>query len=238
MGSDKYSPEEFAKLSPTKRFLAIKWWAGLIFAGFIALLLSLFLNSYLDKQQTAAYYAEQHLIASKCLAITTNKKDAALLFAYIETYYTGISTRTEKIEDFRKELSKGKSLDDIVKEDRATLPKFYDEEAYQRLFKSYEGLFDSYLNNWPEAGQVIPIDSHAGLIQNSFAAQKGAPPSVPNRIKENALTIILAVLALVYFGALVKTFFSSNPQNMSMAVDLVKTLTGFFIGVATSLITK
>ena len=50
------------------------------------------------------------------------------------------------------------------------------------------------------------------------------------------LAAILILLAIVYLGALYNLLFSPSPGSIEMATDLVKTLTGFYIGVATSMI--
>jgi hypothetical protein len=47
---------------------------------------------------------------------------------------------------------------------------------------------------------------------------------------------IFLVLGLVYFAGIFKLFFSSNSNQIETASDLVKTLTGFFVGAATGLL--
>jgi len=44
---------------------------------------------------------------------------------------------------------------------------------------------------------------------------------------------IFLVLGLVYFAGIYKLFFSGNSEQIDTASDLVKTLTGFFVGAAT-----
>ena len=47
---------------------------------------------------------------------------------------------------------------------------------------------------------------------------------------------IFLVLGLVYFAGIFKLFFSANSNQIDTASDLVKTLTGFFVGAATGLL--
>ena len=47
---------------------------------------------------------------------------------------------------------------------------------------------------------------------------------------------VFIILGLVYLAGIFKLFFSGNSEQLDTAADLVKTLTGFFVGVATSFI--
>lgn len=47
------------------------------------------------------------------------------------------------------------------------------------------------------------------------------------------MTGIFFVLSLVYLAGIVKLFFTKNANQVDTAADLVKTMTGFFVGAAT-----
>jgi hypothetical protein len=47
---------------------------------------------------------------------------------------------------------------------------------------------------------------------------------------------IFLVLGIVYIAGIYKLFFSDNSNQIEFASDLVKTLTGFFVGAATGLL--
>ena len=47
---------------------------------------------------------------------------------------------------------------------------------------------------------------------------------------------IFIILGIVYLAGIFKLFFSGNSDQVDTAADLVKTLTGFFVGVATGFI--
>jgi multidrug transporter EmrE-like cation transporter len=53
-------------------------------------------------------------------------------------------------------------------------------------------------------------------------------------IKNIIIFGVFSALGFVYFIAVFKVFFSKNPNNVDSATDLIKTLTGFFVGVGTS----
>ena len=52
--------------------------------------------------------------------------------------------------------------------------------------------------------------------------------------KEFVFKVILIVLAIVYAFVNYKVWFSSNPRNMAVAIDTLKTITGFWIGLGTA----
>ena len=88
-----------------------------------------------------------------------------------------------------------------------------------------------------EKSLVVTITEEDFIILNENAVtMEDLAIQLEKGAKENILSIVLGILGLVYVAALVKTFFSGNSQNMALAVDLVKTLTGFFIGVVTALV--
>jgi predicted RND superfamily exporter protein len=66
----------------------------------------------------------------------------------------------------------------------------------------------------------------------AYAAQGAPQESFTPRVM--IVTGIFIVLGLVYLVAIFKLFFSSNSSQVDTAADLVKTLTGFFVGGATS----
>ena len=72
------------------------------------------------------------------------------------------------------------------------------------------------------------------IVSCAFAAD---PDISSNPIEFPKNTIMLGVfsaLGIVYFVAIFKVFFSTNPNNVDSATDLIKTLTGFFVGVGTA----
>ena len=68
---------------------------------------------------------------------------------------------------------------------------------------------------------VQPVEEPA---EDEFAPKKVIMPG------------IFLVLGIVYMAGIYKLFFSDNSNQIDMASDLVKTLTGFFVGAATSLL--
>ena len=73
------------------------------------------------------------------------------------------------------------------------------------------------------------------LIVSRVFADDANRLSDPNGFPKNTVMLgVFAALGLVYFVAIFKVFFSTNPNNVDSATDLIKTLTGFFVGVGTS----
>ena len=52
-------------------------------------------------------------------------------------------------------------------------------------------------------------------------------------LKNTIMSGIFSILGLVYLSAIYKLFFAKNQNHIDIATDLVKTLTGFFVGAAT-----
>lgn len=48
------------------------------------------------------------------------------------------------------------------------------------------------------------------------------------------LIIVFVIILVVYLLAIYKVFFSRNPRNMDVAIDLLKSITGFWIGIGTT----
>lgn len=78
-------------------------------------------------------------------------------------------------------------------------------------------------------GSVLKFE----IISSAYADNHDVIPQIK---KQNVFWAILGLLALVYLGALYSLFFSIKPRNIELATDLVKTLTGFYIGIATTVV--
>jgi hypothetical protein len=83
-----------------------------------------------------------------------------------------------------------------------------------------------------------------GLIETAHA-QSAAPspqqPIVPNRrvsdeMRSLIMVLVFIVLGMTFILSIVAIFKTKNKEVLTWAVDTVKTLLGFFIGVATTLI--
>ena len=70
-------------------------------------------------------------------------------------------------------------------------------------------------------------------VSVAFAQEHGN--SEPNAFTPRVIIIsgIFVVLGIVYIAGIVKLFFTRNADQVDAASDLVKTLTGFFVGAAT-----
>ena len=79
-----------------------------------------------------------------------------------------------------------------------------------------------------------------GAILSPIASAYAQPDtgSLQNAFTPKILIMagIFVVLGLVYLAGIFKIFFSSNSEQIDTASDLVRTLTGFFVGAATGLI--
>jgi hypothetical protein len=82
------------------------------------------------------------------------------------------------------------------------------------------------------------------LIPTAYAQSEQASPNQSNpdkrssdrssEIKQTIMIGIVAVLAILLLGSFGAVLFSKEPNKVAVAGDLLKTLLGFFIGVATT----
>jgi hypothetical protein len=70
-------------------------------------------------------------------------------------------------------------------------------------------------------------------ITSAYAQTEATLPDNEFTPKVLIMAGIFLVLGLVYFAGIYKLFFSGNSNQIDTASDLVKTLTGFFVGAAT-----
>jgi len=88
-----------------------------------------------------------------------------------------------------------------------------------------------------------PRDKHStlepvwrlGFISSAYAESQPAAATLPSSAKQWLLGGVLGVLAIVFFGSVVTIFMTKEAEVLRFAFDTVKTLMGFFIGVATTL---
>ena len=91
-----------------------------------------------------------------------------------------------------------------------------------------------------KGSQVLDEVQKVGAILSPIASAYAQPDtgSLQNAFTPKILIMagIFVVLGLVYLAGIFKIFFSSNSEQIDTASDLVKTLTGFFVGAATGLL--
>lgn len=88
-----------------------------------------------------------------------------------------------------------------------------------------------------------PRDTHStlepewklGFIASAYAESQPAAATLPSAAKQWLLGGVLGVLAVVFVGSVVTIFMTKEAEVLRFAFDTVKTLMGFFIGVATTL---
>ncbi len=113
-----------------------------------------------------------------------------------------------------------------------------DLESREKLIE-YQKNVEILINNTRDTKEILEKDIknnykgssiNFGFISNAYADTDQEAVFK----KQYILWAILCLLALVYLGALYSLFFSRNSRNIELATDLVKTLTGFYIGIVTS----
>jgi hypothetical protein len=98
------------------------------------------------------------------------------------------------------------------------------------------------LSRWPYA--IRGVDKRStlepewklGLITSAYAQSPPPVPTLPSEAKRWLLGGVLGVLAIVFIISIVAIFMTKDAEVLRFAFDTVKTLMGFFIGVATTLI--
>jgi hypothetical protein len=81
--------------------------------------------------------------------------------------------------------------------------------------------------------QFAPSDFSA-FVGVAYAQEK--TPAIPNEARRWILGGVMLTLAVVFVGSLVSIFLVKDSEILRFAFDTIKTLMGFFIGVATTLI--
>ena len=91
-----------------------------------------------------------------------------------------------------------------------------------------------------KGSQVLDEVQKIGAILSPISSAYARPDtgSLQNAFTPKILIMagIFVILGLVYLAGIFKIFFSSNSEQIDTASDLIKTLTGFFVGAATGLL--
>jgi drug/metabolite transporter (DMT)-like permease len=94
---------------------------------------------------------------------------------------------------------------------------------------------------WFSQGEKATIEFQKLELPSTVTSIAYAQPDEPEKPEKFTPRVIImggvfVILGLVYLAGIFKLFFSRNSTQLDTAADLVKTLTGFFVGVATSFI--
>ena len=162
------------------------------------------------------------------------------LFFSIDNYQMENSinnAKQEKIQIINESSTKIESQGVAIRE---IINNTEDPELREKL-NEYQMNIEKYIEESREANKLLEKDverSYKGSIFNIgiISVAYAAETEGPKLKKQNVLWAILILLALVYLGALYSLLFSKNSNNIDIATDLVKTLTGFYIGIATSVV--
>jgi hypothetical protein len=98
------------------------------------------------------------------------------------------------------------------------------------------------LSRWPSAIRGVDKRStlepewKVGFVASAYGQSQPATATLPSAAKQWLLGGVLAVLASAFIGSVVTIFMTKDAEVLRFAFDTVKTLMGFFIGVATTLI--
>jgi hypothetical protein len=88
--------------------------------------------------------------------------------------------------------------------------------------------------NWSRPAGGANLD----FISSAYADTPNLAPTAGGVLVNRSmiLWVVLGLLACVYLGALYSVFFAQRERNIAVSTDLVKTLTGFFIGVVSTMV--
>lgn len=245
-------PEKLSRLSTIERMKLMRLPTIGAAIGLLSLFVSLYF-SYLDQVKeeqeleirVQEFIERRQLVAQLSYEITSNVEKAAKLYSYVWVYYPP-GLQIEKLIEFKTLIDGTMSIELALKDDFNKLDSWQKGEKQlervEKERKEYLNSFNPKTKKWDYYSSAIRTErAQSSLIDFFISGAVAAETSdledgISSELKSSILPIVLGVLGLVYFSALVKTFFSSNPQNMNLAVDLVKTLTGFFIGVVTAIL--
>lgn len=233
--------EEFARLPTVTRIMKLKWLSAIAALGLSTGVGSILLYNWVEERDLERFVNEQRTIAKECVRVTSSREEAMLLFRYIRTVYpVNPSKSIIKIRQIEQNLQLGVGLNDAISEDHNSLKESYFKESWPITpddARSEDRWFERLIEREDEEALLRMGQTHLryATIAPLPIGQMTAS-NTPIAIKNKIMFGILGLLGLVYILVLAKIFFSRNAQNMNIAIDLAKTLNGFFIGVLTTLI--
>ena len=80
---------------------------------------------------------------------------------------------------------------------------------------------------------LVKAESSISIISIAYAQNTNFQEIEAKNIQYIIMGGIFSLLGIVYLAAIFRLLFSKNISNVLIATDLVKTLTGFFVGVGT-----
>lgn len=80
---------------------------------------------------------------------------------------------------------------------------------------------------------LVKAESSISIISLAYAQNTDFQEIEAKNIQYIVMGGVFSVLCIVYLAAIFRLLFSKNIGNVLIATDLVKTLTGFFVGVGT-----
>ncbi len=80
---------------------------------------------------------------------------------------------------------------------------------------------------------LVKAESSISIISIAYAQNTDFQEIEAKNIQYIIMGGIFSLLGIVYLAAIFRLLFSKNISNVLIATDLVKTLTGFFVGVGT-----
>jgi hypothetical protein len=215
--------QDFARATPLHRMRQMRIWVILVVAGIASGIYGL-----------SVYWSNLHPIV----------QEMYLVAASWDLERSRLESIEQKIET---ESSKGVRPEKLIEEKLAILNKM--NEFYARLkelygdcannascrleqFKLRDSIEEFSLRNRGAFIDWFFTTAHASNTdpdQDSIAAKNNKPLA-----KEFIVKMALIVIGVMYFFSIYKVFFSRNPRNMKVAIDLMKSITGFWFGIVTS----
>jgi hypothetical protein len=215
------SPEEFSQKSTTQRIALLSkggaWSLIVSLMAFLVAITSVFV-AYRDS------FERQKLAEARAM-------EMQLAIAQLRDRVQLLAGTTDEIAQLAGQISDAQLRENLLQKTR-------------QLQTQILALTDTYYKSYrPSTNDRSDLPSFPfSIISSAFAQQPSPPPPVPpsylHMTQDDArLWVMLSVffvLGLTFIVSILAIFRSSNPDVLKFAFDTVKTLMGFFIGVATA----
>lgn len=244
-------PDQWMALHLSQRLMLNLPFAVMSLIGLVALAAGGYL-AFMQKAKEADNYRAQVILLEKELgSAIDDRREKEEVIGEILTQYKSLHERLGAVELAKRYSSEGLKSQAIIEKIRET-PQLQQTEQMQQMQRQPDVVpSETTPSETMQAPEIAPTPVETmpaeqpeqgsidlSLINVAYAQDPLSDGGLLDNGGQNSwiLPFILIFLGIVYVIALGKTFFSSNTQNVELAIDLVKTLTGFFIGVVTSLV--
>ncbi len=223
----KVSSEEFSKLTFFQRLLNLTYKMKLVTViGTISSITAMTITmSVISQEKSSIYYTNNESIKMinklDTLSIKNNELEKS-----VSTSIKNLDGLTKIDRDKYSDIEKKLKIIQLQIEESNRVKKQIVELMKNENLEKNEPKKSSLLYNIFSITEANAADENKVQIDNLI-------PKVISKIQ--ILLLVLALLAMVYLVSIISLLISRDPKKVDLSADVIKTLTGFFIGVATTM---